>query len=55
MLGNALMDMYARCGMLSKAQKVLEDLPARDVVSWNTLIGGYVQHAQTQEAFNSFD
>ena len=54
-LGNALLDMYTRCGMLSRAQKVLEELPARDVVSWNTLISGYVQHAQTQETFNCLE
>ena len=54
-LGNALLDMYTRCGMLSRAQKVLEELPARDVVSWNTLISGYVQHAQNQETFNCLE
>ena len=47
--------MYTRCGMLSRAQKVLKELPARDVVSWNTLISGYVQHAQTQETFNCLE
>jgi pentatricopeptide repeat protein len=54
-LGNALIDMYARCGMVSQAREVLEDLPTRDVVSWNTLICGYVQYAQNQEALYSFD
>ena len=39
-LGNALVDMYAKCGMLRKGRDVLEELHTRDVVSWNTLISG---------------
>ncbi|KAI5083629.1 hypothetical protein GOP47_0003372 [Adiantum capillus-veneris] len=53
-LGNALIDMYAKCGALQKAQKVLEELFIRDVVSWNVLIAGYVQQGQGQEALGCF-
>jgi pentatricopeptide repeat protein len=54
MLGNALVAMYAKCGVLAAAQQVLEELPVRDVVSWNSLISGYSQHEQGQEALNCF-
>ncbi|KAH7440364.1 hypothetical protein KP509_04G103900 [Ceratopteris richardii] len=54
MLGNALIDMYAKCGALTKAKQVLEELPARDVVSWSTLIGGYAQHGQSEHALECF-
>ena len=53
-LGNVLVDMYAKCGMLAKAQQVLEDLPSRDAVSWNALITGYAQQGQCHEAFDCF-
>ncbi|KAH7294635.1 hypothetical protein KP509_27G010800 [Ceratopteris richardii] len=43
-LGNALIDMYVKCGVLDKAQKVFDELPVHDVVSWNALIAGCVQH-----------
>ena len=33
-LGNALVDMYANCGLSIKAQNVLDELQIRDVVSW---------------------
>ncbi|MCO5592863.1 hypothetical protein L7F22_046867 [Adiantum nelumboides] len=49
-LGTALVDMYAKCGVLQKAQKVLEELPFRNVVSWNVLIAGYLKEGQDQEA-----
>ncbi|MCO5558543.1 hypothetical protein L7F22_012128 [Adiantum nelumboides] len=41
-LGNALVDMYARCGALSQAQSVLEEFPSRDSISWSSLIAGYL-------------
>ena len=37
-IGSALVDMYAKCGALVKAQKVLEELPVHDVVAWSALI-----------------
>ena len=55
MLGTALVDMYAKCGALEKAQEVIEELPARDVVSWSVLITGYAQQGRCQEALNCFD
>ncbi|KAI5065567.1 hypothetical protein GOP47_0020262 [Adiantum capillus-veneris] len=53
-LGNALVDMYAKCGALSKAQDVLEKLPTRDVVSWSSLICGYAQKRQAKQALECF-
>ena len=50
LLGTALVDMYAKCGLLAKAQKVLEELPDRDVVSWNVLIAGYALQGKAHEA-----
>ena len=54
-LGNAVVDMYAKCAMVTKAQEVLEELHVRDVATWNTLIAGYVQQGQYHEALNCFE
>jgi pentatricopeptide repeat protein len=54
-LCNTLVDMYAKCGELTKAEKVLEEIPIRDVVAWNTLISGYAQHGKGYEALNCFE
>ncbi|KAI5076844.1 hypothetical protein GOP47_0008909 [Adiantum capillus-veneris] len=53
-LGNALVDMYAKCGALNKAQEVFEDLEAQNVASWNALLSGYCQHAHGSEALHCF-
>ena len=54
-LGNALVDMYCKCGMLTKAQQVLEELPMRNASSWSALIIGYTQHGQGHKALNCFE
>jgi pentatricopeptide repeat protein len=53
-LGNALVDMYAKCGAFAKAKKVLEELLVRSVVSWNAIIAGYAQEEKSDDALNSF-
>jgi pentatricopeptide repeat protein len=54
-LGNSLIDMYAKCGSLSKAQEVFDHLPARDIVSWNSLLAGYAEHDRGEEVLVYFD
>ena len=53
-LGNALIDSYAKCGVIGKAKKVFDELLIRDVVTWNTLITGYAQHGHAHEALDGF-
>ena len=54
-LGNALVDMYAKCGMLTKANEVFDKLPMRNIVTWNSLINGYLLHGFANEALNCYD
>lgn len=43
MLGNALVDLYAKCGVPEEAEHVFDSLRARDVVSWSILITGHFE------------
>ncbi|KAI5064473.1 hypothetical protein GOP47_0021143 [Adiantum capillus-veneris] len=54
-LGNALMDMYAKCGEVTKAQEVFDELPVWDIVSWTSLITGYCQHGLGEEALDCLE
>ncbi|KAI5055236.1 hypothetical protein GOP47_0030381 [Adiantum capillus-veneris] len=54
-LGNALLDMYAKCGAIQKARQIFDEIPARDVVSWNALIAGHCQHEHNEEALKCFE
>ena len=54
-LGNALVDMYAKCGALAKAKQVLEELPVRNAITWSSLIAGYAQQRLGHEALTTFE
>ncbi|XP_022753356.1 pentatricopeptide repeat-containing protein At5g04780, mitochondrial [Durio zibethinus] len=51
---NILINMYCKSGLLSSARKVFDEMPARSLVSWNTLIGSYAQNGKAQEALSLF-
>ncbi|WOL09647.1 hypothetical protein Cni_G18400 [Canna indica] len=49
---NALMDMYSRVGKIEISQKIFAGMADRDVVSWNTMITGYIVSGCYSEAFS---
>eukprot|EP01018_Ginkgo_biloba_P032090 Gb_22770 [translate_table: standard] len=53
-VGNALLDMYAKCGSIKNARNVFDRMPQRDVVSWNAMIAGYTQNGHLKEAVKLF-
>ncbi|GFY88940.1 pentatricopeptide repeat (PPR) superfamily protein [Actinidia rufa] len=53
-ISNALMDMYAKCGSMEDANSIFSQMPIKDIVSWNTMIGGYSKNSLPNEAFNLF-
>jgi pentatricopeptide repeat protein len=52
---NALVGMYAKCGLMSKAQEVFDRLPVQDVVTWSTLISGYGHLGEIESVFRNFE
>ncbi|KAM0946492.1 putative tetratricopeptide-like helical domain superfamily [Dioscorea sansibarensis] len=48
---NALVSMYAKCGDFLSARNVFDRMPERDVVSWNSMISGYLSKGIWAEAF----
>ena len=54
-VSNTLVDMYARCGALTKAQQVFNKLRVQDVISWTSLMSGYAQLGDSENVFIVFD
>ncbi|XP_043715329.1 pentatricopeptide repeat-containing protein At1g50270 [Telopea speciosissima] len=53
-VGSALVDMYAKCGCCDDARKVFDEMPRKNVVSWSSLIAGYVQCNRFKDALFAF-
>ncbi|GLT37874.1 hypothetical protein SLA2020_318350 [Shorea laevis] len=53
---NTLLDFYAKCGgNLGYACRVFEEMPERDVVSWNSMIGAYMVYGEILSAIRLFE
>ncbi|KAL5720131.1 hypothetical protein ACHQM5_012827 [Ranunculus cassubicifolius] len=52
---NALVEMYVKFGDLSVARSLFDEMPVRDVVSWNSMISGYASKGLWDFAFEMFE
>jgi pentatricopeptide repeat protein len=53
-IGNAFVDLYAKCGHIGIAQQVFDKVSSRDVVSWNAMILAHGIHGQGADALALF-
>ncbi|XP_057850673.2 pentatricopeptide repeat-containing protein At2g33680 [Cryptomeria japonica] len=54
-VGNGLVDMYAKCGNIENARQTFDRIPKHDIVLWNVMIAGYVQHEYAEAALQVFE
>ncbi|KAJ9562391.1 hypothetical protein OSB04_007551 [Centaurea solstitialis] len=54
-LGNALIALYAKCGILDWSVNVFESMVYKDVVSWNSMISAYGNHGRGEDAVRCFE
>ncbi|CAN6467845.1 unnamed protein product [Victoria cruziana] len=52
---NALVDMYAKCGDLKTAHGVFNEIPHKNVISWNSMIMGFSVNGQGDLAVKWFE
>ncbi|XP_010521175.1 PREDICTED: pentatricopeptide repeat-containing protein At4g33990 [Tarenaya hassleriana] len=51
----SLVHMYSRFGLVLDARKLFDDMPIRDMGSWNAMISGYSQTGNAKEALHLAD
>ncbi|CAN6465899.1 unnamed protein product [Victoria cruziana] len=54
-VNTALIDMYAKCGIIGEARRVFDMVPEKDVVVWTAMIMGYGLHGHGQEALALYE
>ncbi|PKU60240.1 Pentatricopeptide repeat-containing protein [Dendrobium catenatum] len=53
-MGSALVDMYSKCRRAFEAHRVFDNMPEKNVVSWNSLITCYEQNGPVSESLDMF-
>jgi pentatricopeptide repeat protein len=53
-VGSALIDMYVKCGNIKKAREVFDEMHQQDLFSWTSMIAGYAQNCEGEEAMGLF-
>ncbi|CAL9073821.1 Pentatricopeptide repeat-containing protein [Musa troglodytarum] len=53
-VGNALIDMYAKCGRLDEAHRVFDGMRRRDNFTWNSMIIGLGIHGHAEKSISLF-
>lgn len=53
-LGNALINMYGKCGSVNEARNMFNQMHQRDLVSWNAMITAYAQNGEGVKALQLF-
>lgn len=52
---NAVMDMYAKCGVITYCRRVFDGIDNKDLTSWNTMLNGFAVNGEIKEALKLFD
>ncbi|GFZ08845.1 pentatricopeptide repeat (PPR) superfamily protein [Actinidia rufa] len=53
-VGSALVDMYGKCGSIEDCERAFDEMPERNLVTWNALLGGYAHQGHADMAFALF-
>ncbi|CAL0302520.1 unnamed protein product [Lupinus luteus] len=53
-VATALLDTYFKCGSVRTARLVFKGMSSKNVISWNTMIDGYAQNGESEEAYATF-
>lgn len=51
---NHIINMYCKCGHITYAHYLFDQMPHRNIVSWTALISGYAQSGNVKECFTLF-
>ncbi|KAG7574231.1 Pentatricopeptide repeat [Arabidopsis suecica] len=53
-VGNSLVDMYAKCGMIESSERCFIEISNKDMISWNTMLSAYAAHGLASCAVSLF-
>lgn len=54
-LDSAIVDMYAKCGLIEESRKFFNRMKERNILTWNTIISSYSKHGQIEAVFSLYE
>lgn len=54
-VGSALVDMYGKCGSIEDAECAFDEMPSRNLITWNAMVGGYTHQGHANMALALFE
>ncbi|KAF5199189.1 Pentatricopeptide repeat-containing protein [Thalictrum thalictroides] len=54
-VATALIELYTKCGCLELANQVFDQVPEKDTLCYNAMIGGFAIHGHSRKALGLFD
>ncbi|KAA8538343.1 hypothetical protein F0562_027834 [Nyssa sinensis] len=54
-IGNRLLQMYVRCGHMSDARRLFDEMTQRNCFTWNTMIEGYMKSGNKEKSLELFN
>ncbi|GJX23251.1 pentatricopeptide repeat-containing protein [Tanacetum coccineum] len=54
-LGTGLVDMYAKCGCLDSALDMFRSMGCKNVMTWTSMVSGFVVHGKAKQALKFFN
>ncbi|KAK9288685.1 hypothetical protein L1049_017148 [Liquidambar formosana] len=54
-VGSALVDMYGKCGSIEDSERAFNEMPERNLITWNAMIGGYAHQGHADMAIALFE
>ncbi|KAL4011465.1 hypothetical protein IC575_028524 [Cucumis melo] len=53
-VANSAITLYSRCGRIEEAQKIFDSIQEKNLVSWNSIMGGYAQNGEGRKVIEVF-
>ncbi|KDP22343.1 hypothetical protein JCGZ_26174 [Jatropha curcas] len=54
-IGTAMVDMYAKCGCIERALQTFNEMPCKNIFTWNALLNGLAMHGRGYAALKFFE
>ncbi|KAL4591569.1 hypothetical protein LXL04_004538 [Taraxacum kok-saghyz] len=54
-LGNALIDMFTKCGDIESGKSIFHQIPTKCIITWTTMVSGLAINGECKQALKYFD